>query len=212
MIFEDYVRGRSIAVVGPAPLPYDQSAEIDAHDLVYRANNHYEAGPWYGQRVDIMYLNTQLGRKAHEDRSGWWRVHADRASWWVFKKAGMYRVDGLYRTAIKPPCRNPNAVTGILWDLTKFDTGPITVYGADLYAGGPEANYHPGYNRHHPIIQYRSMLDHRPMKQMRVHRRVVETGKVVGDDRYLKAVSLTDEKYQAIIDRYVEALARLEAA
>jgi hypothetical protein len=36
--FGEYVAGKTIAIVGPAPAPYDQSAEVDAHDIVYRAS------------------------------------------------------------------------------------------------------------------------------------------------------------------------------
>jgi hypothetical protein len=205
MTFSDYVAEKSIAVVGAAPLPYDQSAEIEGHDLVYRANLHRPGG-WYGNRADIVFLNGWMGRQALDDDQSWWRSQADEATWWVFKQKNVYRPNGLWHRCARPDVKNPNAVTAMLWDLVQFPTGPITVFGTDLYSGGPEAAYYPGYDRHGLKVQAESFLNHLPFEQLRVHRQVVKTGKVVGDDRYLAAVNQTDAEYQTVIDRWKAAL------
>ena len=205
MTFGDFVAGRSIAVVGPAPLERDLTDEIEAHDLVYRAGRHVPR-PGYGLRTDIVYLNSHQGRTILEDASATWRAHMEAAAWWVFKDRTGYRPDGNSRRAFKPRQMNPNAVTGILWDLSHFDTGPITVYGTDLYAGGPDRAYYAGYDVHPLVTQAQAFLAHKPWDQMRVHRQVVESGRVVGDDRYLAAVSMTDDEYQAVIDSWQAVL------
>jgi hypothetical protein len=201
MIFEEYVRGKAIAVVGPAPMTRDQSADIDGHDLVYRPG-HSSQGGRYGSRIDIAYLNGQLGREVYND--DWTRVcqQIEPATWWVYKSKG-HRRDGLYRHSIKPKrTMNVNAITGILYDLVQFPVGTITVYGADLYAGGPGKAYQADYDRRDTVGQAQGIIMHEPWKQMRVHRAVHATGKVSGDDRYLAAVTMTDEDYQAVIDRW----------
>jgi hypothetical protein len=183
----------------------DQSADIDAHDLVYRPA-HSPRGGRYGDRIDIAYLNAGAGRTIYEDDKANLRANIDGATWWVFKARG-HRHQGQYRHAVKP--RKPinvNAITGALFDLAQTDCGPITVYGADLYAGGPGNAYHAEYDRRPPSGQARGIILHEPWKQMRIHRAVYRTGKVVGDDRYLAAVTMTDEEYQAAIDRWAAAL------
>jgi hypothetical protein len=201
MTFDEYVAGKTIAVVGAAPLPYDQSAEIDGHDIVYRANLH-RPGPEYGQKTDVVFLNGWMSRKTYDDDASWWRERCEDATFWVFKGPRGERRDGLYKRAHKVPIVNPNAVTAMLWDLIHYGPASISVYGTDLYSGGPEAAYYPGYKRRPLAEQASSFLLHKPMEQMRIHRQVVATGKVVGDDRYLKAVAQTDEEYQAVIDRW----------
>jgi hypothetical protein len=94
----------------------------------------------------------------------------------------------------------------MLVDLSHSSCGPITVYGADLYAAGPGNAYRKGYERRDPEGLARGVILHEPWKQMRIHRALHQKGKVVGDDRYLAAVTMTDEEYQAVIDRWAAAL------
>ena len=208
MTFEEFVSGRSIAVVGPAPMPHDQSAEIDAHDLVYRPG-HSPIGGHRGQRIDMAFLNAALGRTIYDDEAEPVRRRIEPATWWVYKGSTSMagRRDGLWRKIMKPHLSvNLNAVTAMLYDLLQFPTGPITVYGADLYAGGPGNVYEADYDRRDAAGQAQGIILHEPWKQMRVHRAVAATGRVVGDDRYMAAVSMTDDEYQAVVDRWKAVL------
>ena len=214
MTFDEFVGGKSIAIVGPAPMPHDQSADIDGHDLVYRPAQAPPGG-WYGDRTDIVFLNGGLGRTILDDSRTELRQRIDPVPWWVYKSQRFQpRPDGHYKRAQGPKLKhtgmNPNAVTMMLWDLLQYATGPISVFGADLYAAGPDRSYREGYYDRLDVPDFetaaRGFLMHEPMKQMRVHRRIVATGRVVGDDRYLAAVSMTDDEYQAVIDDWQAAL------
>lgn len=208
MTFGDYVAGKSIAIVGPAPMPVDQSADIDNHDLVYRPA-HSPSGGHRGKRIDIAFLNGQYGRQIYDDGQTAMRLRIEPADWWVYKgtTSMVGRRDGNWRRIHRPHLHiNFNAVVAMLWDLTKFDTGPITVYGADLYAGGPGNAYDDGYDRRPVSGQAQGIVLHEPWKQMRVARTVSATGRVVGDDRWMAAVNMTDDEYQAVIDRWKAAL------
>ena len=113
-LFAELVEGRSIAVVGNGPgnLGTGLGAEIDAHDIVIRFNNHpagYEAD--YGSRTDIWV------RGAHRDVADRTALDAGRLVVWemdVFR--GVLEVpahaDILYRDALLSPDR-----------LTHIDTG-----------------------------------------------------------------------------------------
>ena len=213
MTFEEYVAGRSIAVVGPAPMPVDQSAAIDGHDLVYRTVPVPKSSN-RGQRTDIAFLNGHCGRSIYDDDQKAIREPIEAADWWVYKGSTSIagRLDGNWRRIIRPRLRlNLNQVTGILFDLLQHPTGPISVYGADLYASGPGSSYDPDYGCPEIAKQARGFILHEPWKQMRVHRAAYSTGRVVGDDRYLAAVTMTDQEYQNVIDRWAAHLEEANA-
>jgi hypothetical protein len=164
--FGEYVAGKTIAVVGPAPAPYDQSAEVDAHDLVYRTSygfttpadhrlaksSHAEVGSdWYvpgvfpagyGTRVNMAFYNghaTRMGMRGELDQ-----VLAE-LDWAMFKMDGM-QASGLtnVRTVNRPPMKLSGAelqMTAMLWDLTFYEPVKVTVYGADFYTGKFEEWY-----------------------------------------------------------------------
>jgi hypothetical protein len=211
MTFEEYVEGKVIALVGPAPAVGDQTAEIETADIVYKAAQHL----WdtsYTARADIVYFNGSRGRTILDDEQAELKALADPAEWWVYKlKYHTHRPDGLYRrAAMTPDLKNPNVFTSAIYDLLQFNPKEIRVYGTDLYAAGPADSYGPGNLRRELHDQAGAVIAHQPMRQRRIHRWAVSTGKVTGDDRYLAAVNMTDEEYQAVIARW--AAAREEAA
>ena len=166
--FGEYVDGKTIAIVGPAPAPYDQTAEVDAHDIVYRPSygfhtpaddalrlsSHAEIGTdWYqpgifpsgyGTRVDMAFYNghaTRLGMRGELDQ-----VLVD-LDWAMFKMPGM-QPSGLtnVRDVNRPPMKLPGAelqITAMLWDLTFYHPAKVTVFGADFYTGQFEDWYDP---------------------------------------------------------------------
>jgi len=205
VIFSDYIAARSIAIVGPAPPVGDQRAEVDAHDLVYRIGGHVLVD-LYTDRCDMVFLNGETGRVLLDDGAGKLRAKCDQADWWILKGRG-FRPHGHYRSAFRPALGNPNAVTNMLFDLLAFDPHYITVFGADLYAGGPGTAYSTdslkmrtasGVERSDDRIA-RGVMAHRPLEQRRLHRWAVQTGKVRGDDRYMAAVNMADDEYTARI-------------
>jgi hypothetical protein len=191
-------------------MPTDQSADIDGHDIVYRPCRA-PIGGHYGTRLDVVYINGQWARDIYLDEHA--DVHAgiEHADWWVFKKRDAHRREGLYRQAERPRLSmNVNAVTSMLFDLVRNGVGTISVFGADLYASGPTDSYEDDYGSRWTLQQQAAgVMNHEPLKQIRIHRAVHRTGKVVGDDRYLAAVTMSDEEYQAVIARW--AAAREEA-
>ena len=213
MSWAGHVEGRSIAVVGPAPLDADYSDQIEAHDLVYRLGFHDRTLPGTGRRTDIVFLNGRQGREHAEDTFAWERAVADTATWWVFKQSNRYRPNGLHRTAARPSIRNPNQATHALFDLLQYDTGPITVFGVDLYSGGPQQFYNTAYAglTARPVESHaEAFLMHRPFEQLRFHRRFIETGRIVGTPRYLKAATMTDDDYRPIVEAWQAVIAPAE--
>jgi hypothetical protein len=168
--FGEYVDGKTIAIVGPAPAPYDQTAEVDAHDIVYRTSWGFSAPTdeailksssaalgwdWYrddvfpagyGTRVDMAFYNNgacqQMARGELDHIIG-------RLDWTVCKRTGM-QPSGLtnLRSCNKAPMKLPGTesqVTAMLWDLTFYRPASVTVFGADFYTGDFEDWYDPSY-------------------------------------------------------------------
>jgi hypothetical protein len=201
--FEQYVAGKTIAVVGPAPLVGNQRAEIDAHDIVYRVASYADRTD-YTERVDIAFLNGDAGRKILDEDYDHCRPYIDNAAWWVYKsKSRAYRPQGNERVChAAPNVKNMNAITAILWDLTHFHPESVTVFGSDLYAAGPGKSYLHNHDPRPAGRQAQGIIMHHPMQQFRAHQAVQRTGLIAGDDRYLAAVSMTEEQYKAVIDQW----------
>jgi hypothetical protein len=217
--FGEYVDGKTIAIVGPAPAPYDQSAEVDAHDIVYRV--HWNCPPsavddptypanvlprGYGKRADMAYYNvgsTRLAIDGHSD-------HVLQRLEWAITKSDMPS-SGLtnIRTANQPPMRPgaQNQIPAMLWDLTYYHPASVTVFGADFYSGELETWYDDNYLSTEKVLEPDAMLDHTrgvhwhdQTEQRRVVRMVRDLGWLIGDDRFLKALDMTFEEYNPILE------------
>ena len=205
--FEHYIAGKTVAIVGPAPMVGRQQAHVDSHDIVYRVTAYADRTTYTG-RCDIAFLNGQAGRQILDESYDYCRPYIDQAEWWVYKSKNSrtYRPSGNQRHAHLPDTvKNCNAITAMLWDLTYFHPASITVFGADLYAGGPGKAYGKGYDVRDAGGQAQGIIMHRPIEQFRAHQAIYRTGLVVGDDRYLAAVTMTEDQYGAVITQWQTA-------
>jgi hypothetical protein len=60
-VYADYLQGKSVAIVGPAPTGENSATEIDSYDIVIRLNyrgreNMPESGE-FGEKIDVSYYN-----------------------------------------------------------------------------------------------------------------------------------------------------------
>jgi hypothetical protein len=168
--FEEYVDGKTIAIVGPAPAPYDQSAQVDAHDIVYRPSygftapadpairlssaaavgtDWYKSGVFpagYGTRVDMAFYTN--GATVQAMRGELDEVLAD-LDWAMWKSGGLTDCSlTRVRTVHRPPVKVPGTesqITAMLWDLTHYRPAAVTVFGADFYTSDLEDWYDTTY-------------------------------------------------------------------
>lgn len=164
--FGEYVEGKTIAVVGPAPAPYDQSAEVDAHDIVYRTSygfvydgerESYKPGLFpagYGTRVDMSFYNGGATRQVPDGLLD--EVYPD-LNWAVHK----FRPEYISPLTNIHVCRHPrlndsdvygNQVTLMLFDLTAYAPASVTVFGADFYMAPPAEWYATEYGSEKMVI------------------------------------------------------------
>jgi hypothetical protein len=230
--FEEYVDGKTIAIVGPAPAPYDQSAEVDAHDIVYRTSygfsppldpairmaSHAELGTdWfvsgvfpagYGTRVDMAFYNNQATQQALRGELDQVLVDLDWAMWKTggLTDSQLTRGRPVHRAPVKVP-GTESQVTAMLWDLTHYRPAAVTVFGADFYTGKFEAWYADEYVPNDLIADpscweaaVSSIHWHDQDDQRRIVRMVRSCGWLVGDARYLRALDMTFEESNAILE------------
>jgi len=230
--FEEYVDGKTIAIVGPAPAPYDQSAQVDAHDIVYRASygfsapldpkirlsssadlgtDWYHSGVFpagYGTRVDMAFYNNGASQQATRGELDQVLVDLD---WAMFKTGGPADHDlTRVRSVNRPPMKIPGTesqITAMLWDLTHYRPAAVTVFGADFYTGDFEDWYDPTYVptpvmvdptqivAHVSSIHWHDQVDNRQVVQA-----VRRLGWLIGDERYLRALDMTHDQYNAILE------------
>jgi len=198
--FGELVRGKSVAVVGGGVIGDDQATDIDAHDVVYRVGRTPHGGRW-GDRCDAAFLNWQDSRDIYQRSHEAILANIVDVPLWVYKgKPRETRRDGDWRVARWPKIKNPNAVTIMLWDLIRYhEPASVTVYATDLYAGGPGDAFSPEVSGRDGIGQATGIIKHQPREQRKVHKAVVSTGLIAGDDRYLAAVAMSDEQYDQVI-------------
>ncbi len=163
-VFADLVAGRTVAVVGNGPggIGSGRGAEIDAHDVVIRFNNHpsgYETD--YGRRTDVWV------RGAHRDVRD--RVAVDTGALVVWEMDFFRNLlevpehaDILYRDTLFSPDRVTHIDTGtkerlhrrsglllptsgaqILWMLaeSRGSLAGVDVYGFSSVDGGDQGHY-----------------------------------------------------------------------
>lgn len=220
--FAEYVNGRTIAVVGPARASYDQSAEVDAHDVVIRTSYGFSAQAGhrrryddyvsgvlpsgYGDRVDVSYYNSGATRMAREGRLDAVLADIDWALWkdseTPLPNRGLCHELRTRRPLLNGKLININQVTGILFHLAHYDPADVTVYGADFYVSSPDAWYDPSYvaavHLRDIAVHVKAHRQHNQETQRFVIRQVrAKKGWPSGDDRFLTALDMTREQHEA---------------
>jgi hypothetical protein len=200
--FRQYVDGKTVAVVGPAVASYDQSAEVEAHDIVYRISYRHDINkpiPNYGTRTDVVFYNAEASRKY---TLGVYDSFIDSIDWVLLKKhrpvKGPGRDTSRDKTLIVvPPFGKANQLPIALGHLVTFNPAQITVFGADLYLGGQETAYHKNYLDRMPERNWWGVNHHEPKAQHRYMRNLVASNRrlIVGDDRFLAALKLPTTVY-----------------
>jgi hypothetical protein len=200
--FADAVRGKTVAIVGPAPALTDQSAEVESHDLVYWVSyrNNLQPHPTgYGNRVDAIYYNTAHARECELGKYDSFIGDVP----YVFMKPHKRVSDRHNYPIIDRPYKAANQIQIVLHQLLPLRPAAIRVYGADLYLGGRDNAYTVEYDRRPAEAQYWAIQLHKPGVQHRWSRKtwLENQGVILGDDRYLRAVKMRSKEYLRELER-----------
>ena len=200
--WRDFVKGKRVAVVGPAPSVGNQSKEVDSHDVVIRVGYRCDLQApqsGYGEKLDAVFYNYWNSRKLG---LGLYDSFIYEIPWVVVKKEYLRsKFSGNYHVA-SSPFPKANQVPIIVNDLLENDVHSCTIFGTDLYLGGPDFAYEPGYSGHIPERIWWEIQLHRPGLQHRFLRKMfLETGKIVGDERFVRAVSMSTKRYVRVLKK-----------
>lgn len=196
--FGEYVAGRTIACVAPGPITPDEYQQIAEHDLIYIVAGqtfHHDVTP------NIVFLNRHgVGRmlKGFQQYDGF-----D----WVVTKSAPHNIPRT-RKARFSLGKNLNQLPIAVEDLTHFQPADVSVYGADLYLGGPGKAYLNIYDNRQADAQYRGVIGHTPTMQHEHLRDIWQrTGWFSRSDRFRSVLEMdTDVYYRELRARWVPAV------
>lgn len=210
--FAEYIRGKSIAIVGPVDVGLDSGAEIDGFDRVVRFNHRkgltYEPR-CFGSRTDMSYYVKALFDR-QEPPSGL-LAGMSELEYAVFDRnvadGNIWLGGATCRKRERQPVwnylENPlltgyaNAVPRALFDLLCFKPARIKVFCSNLYTG---MRYCSGYLQLSPLRSnggniFPEISLHDPVGNFVLMQRLVRMGRIEVDDVLGEMVSLTEGEY-----------------
>lgn len=224
LAFSNYIKGKKIAIVGPAKTTTEDAAEIDSFDLVVRCN-YKEKGVGVdeiikGLRCDVSYFNFEQVRYFLKERKVNW---PEGISWVVCKSRSGARkikekIDGILQNTDKDQLDNllktrfiknfkdtifmntPNAMSNITMDLLRFEPMEIKIFHADMMLTVTRNNgYYPSLwerenNMERTFLKF-SSRSHEPVIQYWILYTLFKNGKIGGDKRFEEVMMMGEIEY-----------------
>jgi hypothetical protein len=220
--FQEYVRGKSIALVGPSPSALTDGEEIESFDLILRLNYSYDGkgcdANTKGTRTDLSYFMREHGDAFLAEQSGIlpiglkWAVMKDPEHKHKTVKSSEQRVRELEGIEERSMAFHASytAVQCVLIDLLRYSVSRIKVFHCDLFLTVMRS---PGYtpktvNRE---SSWQQKLDvnksfHDPCTNFLLLRSLFYNGKIDADFGLHKVLSLEPHNYlQMMEERYDES-------
>jgi len=215
--FLDYVKGRTIAIVGPAVPKDDLGDEIDSFDIIVRTN--YRNGSnfpinKFGNRTDISYYN-QYRISSHLDEV----VEVSPKLDWVVLKSEINELKfndsltGGVSCESRSSCSlhqffsldsAPQAIPSILNDLILFSPKYIKIFCVNLF-NSEKNNYTSSYkpNPDHNTVKdiSNSLRIHEPFAGFRFVKSIFSMGLCDADKTTTQTLELTTEEYADNLQR-----------
>ena len=207
--FADYLEGKSIAIIGPAPTEVFDGKEIDSHDIIVRLNYSFEGKgtdqEHKGLRTHISCFSGMHARNLMNEGNG---ILPREISWACFKTKGMARhvkeanTDKQVRdhiTFFRPKFHGLfNLMPTVVLDLALFNAKSIKIYHTDLMLTiHRQKGYNPeSFNMPSKDIDgmknnfRRSSIFHDPILQYRTFHQLWCNKKITGDARFVEVMEM----------------------
>ncbi|HVI28705.1 hypothetical protein [Hansschlegelia sp.] len=210
--YEAFIKGRSVALVGPAPNTLGNGREIDRHDVVARTNyqgafQFLDKSENFGSRTDVSYYNRlQIGRSGAEIVQNL----ADEGIPFVVARKKSAALDLRAKLPASVAVRkwwarrwwgyfgNGFAFRHIIFDLLLFSPERITVFNGDFFLG--EKPHFPSYWSTE-IDVVRSYIMHDVFECFLFMKRLKEAGQIDGDAVLEQIIDLPVEDFLALVSR-----------
>ena len=218
--FADYLAGKSIAIVGPAPTEALDAEEIDSHDIIVRMNHSFESkctdSEHKGLRTDISCFNGESAKNFMNERNG---IMPREISWSCFKSPGV--VSYVKEANTGKQARDHitfhqfqfhgsfNMMPVVTLDLALFNAKSIKIYHTDLMLTIARQNgYYPeSFNRLHEGTErmkkkFRSASAiHDPIQQYQTLHKLWCAKKITGDARFVEIMEMGLDAYLCELER-----------
>lgn len=203
----ELIRGKRVAIVGPADTGDQLGSVIDEYDVVVRANYNPEFvsanHPIQGSRTDIAYYNGRdieqmLEQLEGEVDSGALKMIVGRPLSYSSLKDRQLSWLRFYRTDFPLYFQgHPLGVQRMSYDLLQFGPTEITLFNTDFYTGQFAVGYRsakdtvfgPGSMLNDLLVQHDLSFDFRFMQALQ------DTGVVNGAGKTGRVLALTKEQY-----------------
>ncbi|MHB0819798.1 hypothetical protein ACYCFK_16145 [Stutzerimonas stutzeri] len=214
--FSEFIRGKSIAIVGPVEVGLNSGEEIDKFDLVIRFNPRPAVAldpKCFGQRTDIGYYATiNLLYNDHEYLDG-----MNELQWVVVEENDWSGLKWLER--VRVPLRKhlrawsydspflfgtPNAVQRVLMDILRFDPLRVKIFNFNLYL---TSSFAGGYADTQMNV-FPIMAIHDPISNFLFTKKCFEHWGVEVDEVAEGILNMTAEKYMAEVVRQYSRFVR----
>jgi len=214
--FADYLAGKSIAIVGPAPTEALDAEEIDSHDLVVRLNHSYEGkgtDPKHkGLRTDITCFNGQQTNAFINERGA---VLPKEVTWGCFKneeracrvqKKNLKKKNRSHITFGKTQFHGSfNMMPIVALDFSLFGAKSIKIYHTDLMLTvSRQKGYYPesfDYDRRMVDLFLIGSVKHDPVQQYRTINSLWRNKKITGDARFVEVMEMDLDAYLCELER-----------
>jgi tetratricopeptide (TPR) repeat protein len=212
--FHDYIEGKSVAIVGPAPNGEPHGEVIDAFDVVVRFNyfgpNYMPDPDEFGKRINISYYSVgNLRIAAHQNRD----LHLSELDFYVFKKQKhTFLQAGLTQGNAKQLTINrnffykvPNLMPAALFDLLLYNPGIVKIFKSNFYLSSQpyETNYlNKVQLKTQQVNKIQKMTSvHDPLCQLSFTRNLWESGRIAADKCCEDVLKRTDEAYMTEMEK-----------
>lgn len=210
-----YVKGKTVAVVGPAPTPHDQTEDVEAHDIVIRVGYHHWPWPNTGSRTDAWVLDWEYSKLVLREGAV---IEPPEASWLLLGWPGKNRLttstvrESRQIRFTRIPLLNPriwargrgkyNQVTQAIMELQFLRPQHVTVFGVDFFTN-PQALYDPESKESDVAVAgfekyWKTELwnNHNQLHQKQIAAEIQrKRGFFVGDKRYKALIETPDNKF-----------------
>ncbi len=211
--FATLIRGKRVAVVGPAPNDEDSADEIDHFDVVirlnYRGPESLPPAAHYGQRIDLSYYNGDNAKSILKLQDF---KFAKDLKFAVFKSAAFANHPFL-KSAAQPVTRamisphpfwfygTPTMIPNVLFDLIHFQPAEIKLFKANFFL--THQLYYKGYSTVDHSLSHFSKLwynhaKHNLISQLNFTRLLLKNGLIQADETCRSVLDLDNQTY---IDR-----------
>ncbi|XDE62227.1 tetratricopeptide repeat protein [Arthrospira platensis BEA 1257B] len=142
--FCEFVKGKSVAVVGPADSNIDQGDEIDSFDVVYGLNTNFEEKSEsflrkYGKRTDVAWFNGFSSWMVNQGK-----IDIRRLKYAITKKkVGVPNARLAFANWNMLFTAYPNGLQYVLYDLLLFSPSRVKIFYCNFYAS--EKMYNDSY-------------------------------------------------------------------